>query len=78
MRPSYSNAIAVTKSDSTVLPVTAALYVGGTGDVAVKMGRADAPVAVVFKAVPAGVILPIAVFMVMSTSTTATDIVALR
>jgi len=68
-------AVAVTKSDSTILPVTRGIYVGVTGDVAVIMaGDTDA---VTFKAVPAGVILPIQVTKVMSANTSATDMLAL-
>lgn len=72
----YTSAIAVTPSDSAVLPITAALYVGGTGDLAVKMGTG---VFVVFKGVPVGV-FPLAVTKVMASGsgTTATDIIALR
>lgn len=67
-------AFAVTKSDSTVLAGVRALYIGVTGDVAV-MPRGSST-AVTFKAVPVG-ILPVQVSKVMSTNTTATDIVAL-
>jgi hypothetical protein len=51
------------------------LYIGGAGDVSVKGPQMGA--AVVFKAVPAGMILPVEVTSVMSTGTTATDIVAI-
>lgn len=65
---------AVTPSDTTVVKYRA-LYVGTTGDVAVvPMGGSSA---VTFVGVPAGAILPIAVSKVMSTSTTASDIVGL-
>ena len=64
---------AVTPSDSTTLTPTRALYVGGTGDVAVVM--ADG-VTLTFTAVPAG-ILPVQVVKVLATGTTATNIVAL-
>lgn len=66
-------AVAVTPNDTTVIPTTRALYIGVTGDVAVTM--ADG-VAATFKAVPVGV-LPVQVKIVASTSTTATNIVAL-
>jgi hypothetical protein len=66
-------AVAVTKSDSTVLQITRSLYIGGTGDVAVTM--ADGQV-VTFSAVAVG-ILPVQVTKVMSTNTTATLILAL-
>jgi hypothetical protein len=71
--PAYRGA-AVTKSDATILPQTRALYVGVTGDVAVIFAGDTA--AVTLKAVPVG-ILPVQVTKVMSTGTTATDIVAL-
>lgn len=67
--------VAVTKSDSTILETTRALYVGGAGDVAVIW--ADGGSAVTLSSVPAGTILPVQVTKVMSTNTTATNIVAL-
>lgn len=67
-------AVAVSKNDSTILPVTRGLYIGVTGDVAVIMAGDTA--AVTFKAAPVG-ILPIQVTKVMSTNTTATDMLAL-
>lgn len=66
-------AVAVTPSDSTVLPVTRALYVGTTGNVAVMM--AD-DMTITFSTVPVG-ILPIQVQKVLSTGTTASNIIAL-
>jgi len=67
-------AIAVTPNDSTVLATTRGLYVGVSGDVAVvTKGHGTS---VVFKNVPAG-ILPVRVTKVLSTGTTATDILAL-
>lgn len=66
--------VAVTKSDSTILETTRGLWIGGTGDVAVIF--ADGGAAVTLKAVPVGV-LSVQVTKVMSTNTTATDIVAL-
>lgn len=66
-------AVAVTKSDATVLPTTRALYIGVTGDVVVTMANGNTPIT--FKAVPVG-ILPIQVTKVLA-ATAATDIVAL-
>jgi hypothetical protein len=67
---------AITKSDATDLDnPTRAVYVGGAGDVAAVMP--DGGSAVVFKAVPAGTVLPIQVRRINSTATTATDLVAL-
>lgn len=70
----YETAVAVTKSDSTVLPQTRGLYVGVSGDVAVTMHGGGTAT---FKAAPVG-ILQVAVTQVLSTGTTATDILALR
>lgn len=72
---SAHSAAAVTTSDTTILPCTRALYVGGAGNVAVVM--ADDENTVTFTAVPAGTILPVQVIKVMATNTTATTIVAL-
>ncbi len=69
-----SHAAAVTKSDSTVLTTTRALFVGGAGDVAVTMAAGGN---VTFTAVTAGTTIPIAVTKVLSTGTSATNIVAL-
>ena len=67
-------AVAVTKSDSTVLNATRALYIGGDGNVAVTMsGGGDAT----FVGLLAGAILPVRATKVLSTGTTATNIVAL-
>jgi hypothetical protein len=63
---------AVTKSDTTILSFKR-LYIGGTGAVAIKNG-ADGT-AVTFAAVPAGAILDVVGTHVMSTNTTATNIV---
>jgi hypothetical protein len=68
-------ATAVTKSDTTVLPTTRGLYVGGAGAVAVIMAGDTA--AVTFSAVPAGSFMPIQVTKVMETNTDATLILAL-
>lgn len=73
--PAY-RAAAITPNDGTDLAfVTRGIYVGVTGDVAVNM--ANTPGAnVIFKAVPAGSLLPLAVARVLATGTTATNIVA--
>lgn len=69
------NAAAVTPSDSTDLTyATRALYIGVTGDVVVNMVGTGATIT--YKAVPVG-ILPIRVTRVLSTNTTATNILAL-
>lgn len=64
----------LTKSDSVVFPACRGVYVGGTGDVNVKMANG---VNCLFSAVPAGQILPISIIQLLSTSTTATLVVAL-
>lgn len=77
-RPGYTKAADVTPSDVGGMNpgfTVKALYVGTTGDVAVKMSAAG--VSIVFDAVPAGAILPIAPFQVLATGTAASDIVAL-
>lgn len=66
---------AVTASDSTVFAQpTRALYVGGTGDVAVRMLDGTT---FTMSAVPAGALLPVRVDMVKSTGTTATLVIGL-
>jgi hypothetical protein len=67
------DAVAVTKSDATIIPKTRALYIGVTGDVNVRMAGGSTAV---FKAVPVGT-LQVQVDQVLSTSTTATNILAL-
>ncbi|HSI42270.1 MAG TPA: hypothetical protein VLA00_17125 [Xanthobacteraceae bacterium] len=67
-----SDAFPVTPSDSAII-ASRALYVGGSGDVAVVTAAGND---VVFKAVPDGAILPIRVRKVKSTGTTATFIVS--
>jgi hypothetical protein len=71
----YEYAAALTKSDSTTFTATRALYVSGTGDVAVAMSG-DAATAI-FKAVPAGTILKVRATKLLSTGTSATDVIAL-
>lgn len=68
------DAAVVTPSDSTIIPVTRALYVGTSGNLAVIM--ADGSAAITFSNVPVGV-FPVQVQKVMSTNTTAGNIVAL-
>lgn len=73
---SAHSAVAVTPSDSTVLPTTRALYIGTAGNVAVVM--ADDQNSVTFVAVMAGSILPVQVTKVLATGTTASNIVAMN
>jgi hypothetical protein len=73
-----TNAAAVVPSDTVPLTdVTRYLYVGVTGDVTVIMWADATKTPVLFKAVPAGTLLPIAVTQVMATGTTATQMVAM-
>lgn len=51
-----------------------ALYIGGAGDVSVVMGDGGT---IVFKAVPAGTLLPVFSSQVTVTNTTATNMLAL-
>jgi hypothetical protein len=67
------DARAVTKSDS-VSNAGAAVYVGGTGDVAIESNQGSITV---FKAVPAGTVLWVGFTKIRATGTTATDLVAL-
>ncbi|KKW92681.1 spike base protein, RCAP_Rcc01079 family [Sphingobium chungbukense] len=69
----YFGASAVTANDSTVIPTSRALYVGVTGDVTARLAQGQT---VTFKAAPVGV-LPVQVDKVLSTGTTATNILAL-
>jgi hypothetical protein len=71
------NASFVTADAKAITPGTTALtlfgfYVGGTGDVNVITSRGTT---VLFKAVPAGVSIPLCISQVRSTNTTATSIV---
>lgn len=72
---SARNAVAVTKSDATVLTDIIGLFIGGAGDVTVVTSAGDT---VLFASVPAGSILPIVVTKVKSTGTSATNIVAFK
>lgn len=70
------NAVAVTPNDSTDLTYTTrAVYVGGAGNMVVTMAGGGSNVT--FTGIPAGSLLPIRVSRILSTSTTATSIVAL-
>lgn len=67
-------AVAVTPSDTADLAlVSRMLYIGGVGDVAVKMLDGSN---CTFKAVPGGSMLPLRVLRVLATGTTATNIVS--
>lgn len=69
------SASAITPHDTNEQPFDCGLWVGGAGDVSVRMRDGmDA----VFSAVPAGTLLPINVVRVRTTGTTATLLVGLR
>lgn len=70
-----TTAVAVTASDSTDLSGTRGLYVGGAGDLAVRLVGAPSTT-VTISTVAAGTLLPIRVTRVMA-ATTATAITAL-
>lgn len=71
--PGYKFA-AITPHDSTDIPLTRKVYVGGAGNVVAVDADGNA---VTFTAVPAGTMLDIAVRRINSTSTTATAMVAI-
>lgn len=67
--------ITITKSDTTVLsPICRKLYIGGAGNVAVRMLDGSTPT---FTAPPVGTVLDIQFDQVLSTGTTATALVGL-
>ncbi len=67
-------AAAVTPSDSAEIKPTRAVYIGGDGNLRVDMASGDT---VTFSGLVAGSVLPVQVKKVYSTSTTATNILAL-
>lgn len=69
-----TKATAVTPNDSTLIGQTIGLFVGGAGNLNVTMADGTD---CVFTGVVAGSVLPLSVKRVKSTSTTATNIVAL-
>ena len=76
MADPVGSAAVLTPSDSTPLAsIPKAIYVGVAGDITMILARDT--VAVLFKAVPNGV-LPVRPLQVMATGTTATNIVALN
>jgi hypothetical protein len=72
----YTNAVAVTPSDSTDLTyVSRGIFIGDGGDKHVSVIMQDSGT-VVFENVPTGTFLPIRVTRVKSTGTTASKIIA--
>jgi hypothetical protein len=78
----------ITPHDVNQAPAHQAIYVGGAGNITVTVERIDdaAPIGtsnkvlvdVLLTAVPVGTILPISVYRVKATATTATALIALR
>jgi len=68
-----ASAVAITKNDSTTFAATRGIYVGVSGDVIVL--HAGDSATTTYKSLAAGVFHPISIVKVMSTGTTATDIV---
>ncbi|HWK44914.1 MAG TPA: hypothetical protein VNT30_09345 [Stellaceae bacterium] len=71
----YQTAVALTPTDNTQIGPFSAFYVGVTGDVTVVPRDSVTPV--LFKAVPAGTLIPMAVQGVNATGTSATNILGL-
>ena len=68
------NTVEIAPSDAAIPSVTRALYVGGGGDVALRlMGGAE----VTFRGVQAGSLIPIRIDRVRSSGTTATGLIGL-
>jgi hypothetical protein len=69
-----SDAFAITPSDATTQRA-AAVYVGGTGNVALKT---EDGTSVTFVGAQAGTILPVKTLQILATNTTATSLVGFR
>jgi hypothetical protein len=70
------NSFVITPSDTNELPfVTRAIYVGGTGDINLRL--ADDTGSQIIKSVPVGAMLPLRVRQIYATSTGATQLVGL-
>ena len=70
----YSDGFAVTPdNDTDLVQLPQALWIGGTGNIAVTLPSGN----VSLLAVPAGTLLPVRASRVLATGTTATSIVAL-
>lgn len=68
-------AVAITPSNTVQIPTTRGIYVGTTGDLRVTLHRDVS--AVTFVGVLAGTLLPIRAKLVLSTGTTALNLLAL-
>ncbi|MEM9224102.1 MAG: hypothetical protein AAGB11_17100 [Pseudomonadota bacterium] len=69
-----ANAFVITPSNTDITHVTRAIYVGGAGDLEVRMVGG---VRLTFTGLNAGTVLPCSVDRVFPTETTATDIIGL-
>ena len=69
-----SGAAAITPNDADSFSGPVSVYVGTTGDVAVRPANGGA--AVTFVGVPAGAVLPVRVIGVNATGTTASNLIA--
>lgn len=63
----------VVKSDSTVFSQTSAIFVGGGGNIALRL--IGSSTTAVYKNIPSGTFMPVEADQVLSTGTTATDII---
>jgi hypothetical protein len=70
----YRDAIAVTPSDATIIPVTRGLFIGGAGNINVRTVKGTT---ILLSGITANTVLPLAVDQVLATTTTATLIRAL-
>lgn len=70
------DAFAITPSDTAVFTTIGAIYVGGAGNITVRVAKTGQ--IVTYSNVPAGTYLRIQVDMVRSTGTTATNLVGQR
>lgn len=72
----YANSFAITPNDTTPLAeITRAVYVGGAGNIVVKLENDST--AVTLTAVPVGALLEIRASLIMATGTTATNLIGL-
>ena len=69
----FNNHAVVTKSDATVFETESAIYVGTGGDIALRL--VGSSTVVTYSNVPSGTWMPVVADKVMSTNTTASDIV---
>ncbi len=73
----YGLAVDISSADHVFPQGCRALYVGGAGNVVVKFIGDEGRTSVTLTGVPAGTLLPIALYSVVRTSTTASAMVAL-